>query len=278
VGFGLDVCVGFGLGVCVGFFVGLGVLVADGVDVAVGSSVGCSVAVGVGIGLNVGVDGAAGVLLGDGTTIGSAAAGLPPEKKVMPSAPAPKVRTTTVATGTRRRRSGERGTYMAIGRSTPTIRRSADRIVLNHPNGGCDRTGSGTSAPSGRTERQAMAEQAAPELFVGTWQLARVQSVRTDGAVTQPYGTAPRGYLTYTADGHMHAIFMHEDLATDRGTAYTATWEISGPEVVHHVTAALVRDWIGTDLRRTYAFDGDGMTLIAHEPDREFRLSWRRSG
>jgi hypothetical protein len=99
------------------------------------------VAVGVGVGLDVGVtgvtgvDGTTGSLVGDGTTIGLAAAGLPPEKKVMPSAPAPMVRMATVATGTRRLRSGERGTYMAIRRTTPTIRRSADRIVLNHPNG-----------------------------------------------------------------------------------------------------------------------------------------------
>jgi hypothetical protein len=121
-----------------------------------------------------------------------------------------------------------------------------------------------------------MAEQAGPELFVGTWKLAGVQSVRTDGTVTQPFGTAPLGYLTYTADGHMHAIFMHEDPATDRGTAYTATWEVRGPEVVHHVTAALVREWIGTELPRTYAFDAAGMTLTAHEPERTFVLSWHK--
>jgi hypothetical protein len=123
-----------------------------------------------------------------------------------------------------------------------------------------------------------MAEQAAPELFVGTWQLAAVQLARTDGTTTEPFGAAPLGYLTYAADGYMHAIFMHEDLATDRGTAYTATWEIRGQEVVHHVTAALVRDWIGTDLIRTYVFDGDGMMLTAQEPDREFHLTWRRCG
>ena len=124
-----------------------------------------------------------------------------------------------------------------------------------------------------------MAEQAAPELFVGTWKLAAVQLVRPDGTVTQPFGTAPLGYLTYTADGHMHAIFMHEDLGqTDRGTAYTATWEIRGSEVVHHVTAALVREWIGTDLARTYGFADGRMTLTAHEPDRTFELIWQRAG
>jgi hypothetical protein len=109
-----------------GEYVGLGELVCVGEDVAVGSSVGCSVTVGVGVGSSVGIDvgvtgvigveGATGLLVGDGTTIGLAAAGLPPEKKVTPPRPAPAISTVAVAMGTRRRRSGERGTYMAIGR------------------------------------------------------------------------------------------------------------------------------------------------------------------
>jgi hypothetical protein len=124
-----------------------------------------------------------------------------------------------------------------------------------------------------------MTEQAARELFLGTWKLAAVQLVRPDGTVTQPFGTAPLGYLTYTADGHMHAIFMHEDLTqTDRGTAYAATWEVRGPQVVHSVTAALVRDWIGTELPRTYGFADGRMTLTAHEPDRTFELVWYKVG
>ena len=124
-----------------------------------------------------------------------------------------------------------------------------------------------------------MTQAERPAQFVGTWTLRAVRLVHGDGRETQPFGTEPLGYLTYTADGHMHAIFMHEDLAiTDRGTAYSATWEVRGPEVVHHVTAALVREWIGTDLPRTYAFDGDGLTLTAHEPDRSFVLVWQRVG
>jgi hypothetical protein len=121
-------------------------------------------------------------------------------------------------------------------------------------------------------------EQMASELFVGTWKLAAVHLRHADGRATEPFGTAPLGYLTYTADGHMHAIFMHENPQTDRGTAYTATWEIRGGEVVHHVTAALVREWTGTDLVRTYAFADGRLTLTAHEPDRTFELVWQPAG
>jgi hypothetical protein len=117
-----------------------------------------------------------------------------------------------------------------------------------------------------------------PQRFVGTWTLRAVRSVHHDGRETQPFGAEPLGRLTYTADGHMHAIFLHAELTKDRGTGYSATWEVRGTEVVHHVTAALVREWIGTDLRRGYAFDGDSLTLTAHEPDRSFVLVWQRLG
>jgi hypothetical protein len=130
-----------------GFFVwvALGVLDSVGLDVGFGPSgvvVGSTIAVAVGVGIDVGVtgvNGTAGVVgaaVGDGATIGSAAAGLPPEKKVMPSRPAPLVSTTVAAMGTRRRRRGERGTYMAIGRSgdalaiiRPDRLGSAERLI-----------------------------------------------------------------------------------------------------------------------------------------------------
>jgi len=121
----VDVLLGVGLGVVVGlgFFVGLGLGVLDsrGVDVGVGviEVVGVGVGLAVGVTWMIGADVAVGVLTGDGTTIGSAAAGLPPEKRATPNQPAPAVRATRVAMGTRRLRSGERGTYMAIGRTRP---------------------------------------------------------------------------------------------------------------------------------------------------------------
>jgi hypothetical protein len=53
---------------------------------------------------------------------------------------------------------------------------------------------------------------------------------------------------------------------------------IRGADVVHHVTASVLPDSIGTDLVRTYAFDADRMTLTAHYPgERSVELVWEKA-
>jgi hypothetical protein len=126
---------------------------------------------------------------------------------------------------------------------------------------------------------------ATPQQFVGTWQLVSVRAMLGDGSPTELYGPGPLGYITYTPDSAMHAIVMEPDLPNatpvevpGRAIAYAATWEVRGPEVVHHVTASLPPDWIGTDLVRTYAFHGDRMTLTAqYRGDRYVALVWQRA-
>jgi hypothetical protein len=157
-----------------------------------------------------------------------------------------------------------------------------------------------------------MTEPATPEQFVGTWRLVTMRADRGDGAPGEPYGPQPLGYITYTADGHMHAILMDPDRrrvgtsieefgqhhglrrvallvaklpalarlteAAAKAMAYSATWEIRGAEVVHHVTASVLPDAIGTNLVRTYAFDADRMTLTAHYPDGgSVELVWQKA-
>ena len=156
-----------------------------------------------------------------------------------------------------------------------------------------------------------MTNAAKPEQFFGTWKLLTMQAVLGD-RVREPYGKAPLGYITYTPDGHMHAILMHSQrprvvtpveefgrrrgwrrlafavrhlpalarhsAAMRQGAAYSARWEIRGGEVVHHVTASMLPDWIGTDLVRTYAFANDTLTLTAHYPGgRALALTWQKA-
>ena len=132
-----------------------------------------------------------------------------------------------------------------------------------------------------------MAQSAAPQQFLGTWKLVAMRTRRGDGSQVEPYGPEPLGYITYTADGYMHAILMDPDLpgaaapveVPGTALAYAATWEVRGVEVVHHVAAGLPTQWTGTDLVRNYAFDGDCMTLTAHAPgDRSVTLVWQRTG
>ena len=47
--------------------------------------------------------------------------------------------------------------------------------------------------------------------------------------------------------------------------SYCGTYEIRGNIVVHHVKAAMVPDWIGTDLTREFVFSGNTLTLSARD-------------
>ena len=46
--------------------------------------------------------------------------------------------------------------------------------------------------------------------------------------------------------------------------------------VIHHVTGALNPAWPGTDLRRTYEFNGDKLTLIAASGTGKILLVWQK--
>jgi hypothetical protein len=156
-------------------------------------------------------------------------------------------------------------------------------------------------------------EHPAPQqLFVGTWKLAAMRAKVAGRGVEEPYGPEPLGYITYTDDGYMHAILMDPNrpevgtpieefgkrtgvrrlafflggipavarytAATMKSAAYTATWDVHGPEVVHHVTASVMPDWIGTDMVRTYQFHADQLTLTAHYPDDQYvALVWQKA-
>jgi Lipocalin-like domain len=158
-----------------------------------------------------------------------------------------------------------------------------------------------------------MEQPAGPEQFVGTWRLVAMRANMGDDMPEQPYGPDPLGYITYTADGNMHAILMQRDRrpvgtpmeefsrrtglrrlaflirelpalarqasAAMKSMAYSATWELRGPELIHHVTASVLPDWIGAELRRTYEVDADRLVLTARYPkDRYVEITWQKVG
>jgi len=120
--------------------------------------------------------------------------------------------------------------------------------------------------------------------FWGTWKLESVVQISATGERTQPLGEHPLGYITYLPEGFMHAILMKserglmgvspEELqnaarskkilfsgkylmaglrylkAMTTFLSYCGTYEIRGNRVIHHVKAAMVPDWIGSDLTR----------------------------
>ena len=133
--------------------------------------------------------------------------------------------------------------------------------------------------------------------FIGVWSLLSVETISASGAVTRSYGDKPIGRITYDKAGRMSALLMGPDRkkiaavnlrdATEpeaRGilqafTSYYGTFDVDpvAKTVTHHVELALHPNWTGTDLVRTYEFDGDKLILTAvTAPGASTRLVWQR--
>ena len=95
---------------------------------------------------------------------------------------------------------------------------------------------------------------AKPEDLLGTWTMLswRQQTVAT-GQIVDAHGPDPVGYITYGADGRMHAIVVRRDRAVPRKLpatdaeklrlfdsmlAYAGTYSLDEDKVVHHVDAS----------------------------------------
>lgn len=117
--------------------------------------------------------------------------------------------------------------------------------------------------------------------FVGTWSLESFRATGPDGRVVHPMGENPVGRITYHDDGRMSVQVMsagREPLSTEAwrmappeevvdafGTfiAYFGTYSIDeeAGEVTHHLEAASIPNWVGTDQVRRYEFWNGTLTL-----------------
>ena len=137
------------------------------------------------------------------------------------------------------------------------------------------------------------------ERFIGVWRLISCERKLKDGKVEYPYGEKPVGRITYDRAGRMSATLMRpgrkstvppgvsllgagagaEELraAVDGFTAYFGKFDVDeqAKTVIHHVEAALVPSWVGTDLRRAYSFSGKRMVLRATTTS-VLELVWER--
>lgn len=121
------------------------------------------------------------------------------------------------------------------------------------------------------------------EDFVGSWQLIDYVTRLSDGTCIEPLGGEPYGLGTYTADGWMSAHLMRrhrsplgsarpalDEVAPNLLAATAAgyigyagryTIDADAGRVIHHVEAAFLPDWVGTDMIREYRFEDDILTL-----------------
>ncbi len=134
---------------------------------------------------------------------------------------------------------------------------------------------------------------------IGTWKLqSYVREVLGTGQQYNQFGDNPDGYLGYSFDGRMYAIFVRRDrvipgdvVPTDEegvkllGTmvAYAGTFTLDQEKVVHHIDVSWNQAWTGTDQVRFYKLEGEILTITtapykSYHDGREGRsiLVWKK--
>ena len=120
------------------------------------------------------------------------------------------------------------------------------------------------------------------ERVLGGWEL--VSFVARDCATNEerhPLGTAPRGLILYTADGHMSAQLAESDMSgyVAYGGRFSVNEETS---TLHHdVEISMMPELLAQPQFRQASVDGDLLTLSATMTDdagmtTQSRLVWRR--
>ena len=137
--------------------------------------------------------------------------------------------------------------------------------------------------------------------LVGTWELVSAKDRMKDGSERfyPKLGAHGKGYLVYTADGHMCAQLMNPDRAKwkafDKPTdaekisaiegfsAYCGRYEVDEEKgmVVHLPELAWSPNFVGTRQLRPYTLQNDTLTFAGKpldEPDVEsYSITWRRA-
>ncbi|SPM41092.1 hypothetical protein MNAB215_3295 [Mycobacterium numidiamassiliense] len=121
------------------------------------------------------------------------------------------------------------------------------------------------------------------DAVVGAWELVSfVARDETTGEDRQPLGTAPRGLILYTADGHMSAQLAEADMSgyVAYGGRFSADEDTS---TLHHdVTVSMMPELLAQPQFRHASVDGDLLTLSASRTDdtgarTRSTLVWRRA-
>ena len=120
-----------------------------------------------------------------------------------------------------------------------------------------------------------MACEASP--VIGTWRLlSYIREVLVANERFNQFGDNPAGYLGYSADGRMYAIFVRDHritptdvVPTDEervqlvGTmvAYAGSFTLYQDKVIHHIEVSWNQAWTGTDQIRYYKLEADILTI-----------------
>lgn len=137
------------------------------------------------------------------------------------------------------------------------------------------------------------------QALLGSWDLISTYRRREDGTRVLYLGDNPRGRLTYTADGKVHAIMVADGrpkppdgklAASDKirlfesVIAYSGTYEVKDNKVTHRIDLSWNELWSGEDKVRYFELDGDHLHILtALTPDPNdgamvtYVVEWRRA-
>ena len=113
--------------------------------------------------------------------------------------------------------------------------------------------------------------------LVGTWRMLTWRREFADtGERIDALGANPVGFVSYGADGRVHAIVVKSDRLAPRSLppssgeklelfdsmlAYAGTYTLHADHVVHHLDASWNQAWTGTDQIRFYKLDGSALEI-----------------
>jgi Lipocalin-like domain len=136
--------------------------------------------------------------------------------------------------------------------------------------------------PEQMAEAQFPKDEATAKSLIGTWRLvSRVTTTQSGKRVVDQLGEHPVGYLIYDNSGHVFAQLMRPNRSEQemencggrrsRGEnnpalicgydAYFGTYKLLGTQVVHHLEGALAPEDIGKEIHRSFAVEGDRLTI-----------------
>jgi Lipocalin-like domain len=102
------------------------------------------------------------------------------------------------------------------------------------------------------------------------------REVTATGEKTNQMGERPAGYMSYSADGRMHAIMTADNRIKPEAAnptdeqrvklhqsmfAYAGTYTVLADKVIHHVDISWNEAWTGTDQVRFFKLDGNLLTI-----------------
>jgi len=132
------------------------------------------------------------------------------------------------------------------------------------------------TAASARASSSHRSATGSADLLVGVWDLVSIKTRWPDGHITEPWGAAPVGRLTYGADGRMITLLMdaRRNQADGRAVpaeaqanvaAYYGTYTVDSARhvVTHRVTASIRTSEAGA-IERRYMRNGDTLVLVAN--------------